>query len=48
MCKAGNTVQEAPKYVLQHRIVSTFFIGQPLTTSIDDTSGAWVEVCYGI
>jgi hypothetical protein len=44
MCEAGHTLLEEPEYALQHRLISTFFIGQPLTTSIDDTSGAWVEV----
>jgi hypothetical protein len=34
--------------VLQHQIVSTYFIEQALTTRIDVASGAWVEVCYGI
>jgi hypothetical protein len=44
MCKLGHTLWEALEYVLQHRIISTFFVWQPLTTTVDDTSGAWVEV----
>jgi hypothetical protein len=44
MCEAGHTLWEAPEYVLQHRIILTFFVWQPLTAIVDDTSGAWVEV----
>jgi hypothetical protein len=44
MCEASHTLQEAPEYVLQHWIISIFFIWKPLLTSIDGTSGAWVEV----
>jgi hypothetical protein len=46
--EACHTLREAPEDTLQHRIVSTCFIGQPLTTTIDVASGAWVEVCYGM
>jgi hypothetical protein len=48
MCEADHTLWEGPEDALQHRIVSTCFIGQPLTTSIDVASGAWIEVCYGM
>jgi hypothetical protein len=44
MCEAGHTPREAPEYALQDMIISTFFIWQPLTTSVDDTSGASIEV----
>jgi hypothetical protein len=39
LCEVGHTLWEAPEGMLQHRIVSTCFIGKPLTTSIDDASG---------
>jgi hypothetical protein len=48
VCEASHILWEAPEDVLQHRIVSTSFIGQPLTTGIDVTSDAWIEVCYDI
>jgi hypothetical protein len=44
VCEAGHTLWEGPEDTLQHRIVSTCFIGQPLTTSINVTSGVWIEV----
>jgi hypothetical protein len=34
VCEVSHTMWEAPEDALQHRIVSTYFIGQPLTTSI--------------
>jgi hypothetical protein len=40
MCETKHTLREAPEDALQHQIVSTCFIGQPLTTGIDVTSGA--------
>jgi hypothetical protein len=48
VCEAGHTLQEAPEDALQHQIVLTYFIGQPLTTRIDVTSSACIEVCYGM
>jgi hypothetical protein len=44
VCEAGHTLREAPEDALQHRIVLTCFIGQPLTTGSDVASGAWIEV----
>jgi hypothetical protein len=46
--EASHTLWEALEGALQHRIILTYFIGQPLTTRIDVASGAWVEVCYGM
>jgi hypothetical protein len=46
VCEASHTLREGPEDALQHRIVSTYFIGQPMTTSIYAASGAWIEVCY--
>jgi hypothetical protein len=37
MCEAGHRLWETPEYALQQRTILTFIIGQPLTTSIDDT-----------
>jgi hypothetical protein len=48
VCEAGHTLREALEDALQHRIVSTCFIGQPVTTSIDVASSAWIDVCYGM
>jgi hypothetical protein len=48
VCEAGHTLCEAPEDALQHWIVSTSFIRQPLTTGIDVASDAWIEVCYAM
>jgi hypothetical protein len=46
VCEVGHTLRKTQEDALQHRIVSTCFIGQPLSTGIDVTSGVWIEVCY--